>query len=123
MDPEKKKELIEKFNLKNDLTKNVNIWVGHAKIGYRNRLSLQEAKEILEDYFDQSIKEGESTPEEIQKIMNQWENFHPYQKVRELDQPMFISKKDDKVIVAVIWPWQIKEGVASLMIYEGTTSD
>ncbi|RLG11711.1 hypothetical protein DRN73_04590 [Candidatus Pacearchaeota archaeon] len=112
-------ELIKKFNLKNDLTKNFNIWVGHAKIGYRNRPSINEVKKILLEIFDEFIEEYEPTPERLKETLSQWENFHPYQKVREIDQPMFVSREGEKIIVAVIWPWQIKEGVASLMLYEG----
>lgn len=112
-------ELIKQFNLKNDLTKNFNIWVGHAKIGYKGRPSIEEAKSILLGIFDEFIEEGEPTPENMQKTLKQWENFHPYQNVREIDQPMFFSKKNNKVFVVVIWPWQIKEGVASLMLYQG----
>ena len=119
MDNQKINELIEKFNLKNDLTKNFNIWIGHAKIGYRKRPSIEEVKKILLELFDEFIEEYEPTPERLKKTLEQWENFHPYQKVREIDQPMFISREGDKIIVAVIWPWQIKEGVASLMLYEG----
>lgn len=119
MDKTKIKELIEKFNLKNDLTPNKNIWVGHAKIGYRNRLTIEEAKNFLSDMFQTHIKEGEPTPKELIEILEQWEDYHPYQKVREIDQPMFISQKENIIFVAVIWPWQIKEGVASLMIYQG----
>ena len=52
MDKIKIVELISKFNLKNDLTKNINIWVGHAKIGYRNRPNIEEAKRFLLDIFD-----------------------------------------------------------------------
>lgn len=119
MDKEKIKELIEKFNLKNDLTANKDIWVGHAKIGYRNHLKMNEAKRFLMDVFEEYIEEGKPTPEYLEGIMKQWEDFHPYQKVRELDQPMFLSKEGSSIFVAVIWPWQIKEGVASLMLYQG----
>lgn len=119
MDENKVQEIIEKFNLKNDLTENKNIWVGHAKIGYRNRLNLEEAKRFLADFFQEYIKENEPTPEPLRGMIKKWEDFHPYQKVRELDQPMFISKKEKRIVVAVIWPWQIKEGIASLMLYVG----
>jgi hypothetical protein len=112
-------ELIQKFNLKNDLTKNFNIWVGHAKIGYKGRPSIEEAKSILLEIFDEFLEEGEPTPENIKKTLKQWENFHPYQNAREIDQPMFFSKRNNKIFIAVIWPWQIKEGVASLMLYQG----
>lgn len=117
------KEIVEKFNLKNDLTENIRIWVGHAKIGYRDRPSFEEAKELLEKNFATTIKEGEPTPENLKKSMSQWENFHPFQKVRELDQPMYYSLDGQKLIVAVIWPWQMKQGVASLMLYEGRLLD
>ena len=119
MDETKIQELINKFNLKNDLTKNLNIWIGHAKIGYRNRPNIEEVKKLLLDIFDDYIKEGEHTPESLKETLKQWEDFHPYQKVREIDQPMFISKDQNTIFVAVIWPWQIKEGVASLMLYKG----
>jgi len=119
MDNTKIQEIIDKFNLKNDLTKNPNIWIGHAKIGYRNRPNIEEVKKLLLDIFDFYIEEGEPTPEYIKKIMGQWEDFHPYQKVREIDQPMFISKNQNTIFIAVIWPWQIKENVASLMLYKG----
>ncbi len=117
------KELIKKFNLKNDLTQNFNIWVGHAKIGYRNRPSIEETKEPLKKIFDEFIPEGVPTPENLKKTLSQWENFHPYQHVRELDQPMFISKDNENIFVAVIWPWQFKKGVASLMLYQGKVLD
>ncbi len=119
MEPEKFQELIKDFELKNDLTDNIKIWVGHAKIGFRKRPSIDDTKRILLKYFEDFIEEYEPTPEKISKIMPQWEDSHPYQKVRELDQPMFFSIKGDSIIVAVIWPWQIKDGVASLMVYEG----
>jgi len=119
MEYEKLKELIQTFELKNDLTENPNIWVGHAKIGYRNRPTIYEAKKILLNFFDNFIEEYEPTPEELKKTISRWENFHPYQSVREQDQPMFVSKTENKIIIAVIWPWQLKPGVASLMIYEG----
>jgi hypothetical protein len=119
MDIEKINELIAKFNLKNDLTQNFNIWVGHAKIGYRDRPSIEDVKKILNEMFDEFIPEGQPTPENLKKSLAQWENFHPFQHAREIDQPMFISKKDNEVTIAVIWPWQIKDGVASLMLYQG----
>lgn len=121
MDIDKINELIAKFNLKNDLTQNFNIWVGHAKIGYRDRPTIDNVKEMLKGVFDTFVPEGQPTPEELKKTLAQWENFHPYQHAREIDQPMFFSKSKDKteVTVAVIWPWQIKEGVASLMLYQG----
>ena len=112
-------ELIEKFNLKNDLTDNKGIWVGHAKIGYRNRPNIEQAKEYLKEIFPEYIEENQPTPEYLVEIMKKWENSHPYQKVRELDQPMFVLKEDNQIYVAVIWPWQIREGVASLMLYVG----
>ena len=68
---------------------------------------------------DLAKKFAKKTPEELEKTLAQWENFHPYQKVREIDQPMFISRDGNNITTAVIWPWQIKEGVASLMLYEG----
>lgn len=113
------KELIEKFELKNDLTNNPNIWVGHAKIGFRKRLKINEAKEILSRYFEHHIPENMSIPSEWEKTINQWEDYLHFQKVREIDQPLFMKKKGKEAIVAVIWPWQIKEGVASLMLYKG----
>ena len=120
MDDERFRLLIKEFDLKNDLTKNPNIWVGHAKIGFRNRPSIDDAKKILLGFFEDFIEEYEPICEETRKILSQWEtDAHPYQKVRELDQPMFISKTNNTVVVAVIWPWQFKEGVASLMIYQG----
>ncbi len=117
MEQEKLQELITSFQLKNDLTENKNIWAGHAKIGFRNKPSIEETKSILLKYFDQFIEEFEPTPSELKEILIQWEGYHPFQKVREIDQPMFICKTGNKITVAVIWPWQIKEGVASLMIY------
>lgn len=119
MDETRIQALIDKFSLKNDLTKNPNIWVGHAKIGYRNRPNIEEVKRLLLEIFDDYIEEGEPTPEDLIEIIKQWEYFHPYQKVREIDQPMFISKSPNTIFVAIIWPWQIKEGVASLMLYKG----
>jgi len=119
MEQEKLQELINLFRLKNDLTENCNIWVGHAKIGFRKSPTIEEAKSILLGYFDEFIEEFEPTPQNLKKIMVQWEGYHPYQKVREIDQPMFISRNENEIIVAVIWPWQIKEGTASLMIYSG----
>jgi hypothetical protein len=119
MDKVRIQELIDKFNLKNDLTKNPNIWTGHAKIGYRNRPKIDEVKRLLLDIFDEYIEEGEPTPEHLKEVLQQWEYFHPYQRVREIDQPMFISKDQNTIFVVVIWPWQIKEGVASLMLYKG----
>jgi hypothetical protein len=115
----KVKELIEKFNLKNDLTKNPNIWIGHAKIGYRNRPKIDEVKRMLLEVFEDFIEEGEPTPEHLIEILKQWEDYHPYQKVREIDQPMFVSKTSNAIYIVVIWPWQIKEGVASMMLYKG----
>lgn len=112
-------KLIKTFNLKNDLTKSFNIWVGHAKIGYKRRPSIEKTKKILSKLFDEFIEEGTPTPKDIKKILKQWENFHPYQKVREIDQPLFISKEGKNIFIAVIWPWQIKEGIASLMLYQG----
>jgi len=123
MNKEKIKELVEKFNLKNDLTANFNIWVGHAKIGYRNRMTIEQAKSLLISYFEEFIEEGEPTPENLKRTLAQWENFHPYQRVRAEDQPMFLTRKDGHIFVAVIWPWQIKDGVASLMLYEGKIID
>jgi len=116
---EKVNELIRQFDLKNDLTKNFNIWVGHAKVGYNGKPSIEETKTTLLHLFDEFIEEGEPTPENFKKTLKQWEDFHPYQNVREIDQPMFISRQGDKVFIMVIWPWQIKEGVASLMLYQG----
>ena len=112
-------ELIQRFNLKNNLTQNFNIWVGHAKIGFEGKPSIEETKTILLDLFDEFVEEGEPVPRHLQKTLAQWEDFHPYQKVREIDQPMFISRQENKAFVVVIWPWQIKEGVASLMLYQG----
>ena len=122
MEKDKFQDLIQKFELKNDITKNPNIWVGHAKIGYNNQPTIYEAKKILLEFFDEFIEEYEPTPEEIKNIIRRWENFHPYQNVREQDQPMFISKTGNRIIVAVIWPWQLKQDVASLMVYEGELS-
>lgn len=119
MEDDKLQDLIQKFQLKNDLTKNFNIWVGHAKIGHRDKPDIEQAKKILIGFFDEFIEEYEPTPDELKDVLAQWENFHPYQKVRELDQPMFVSKTEKDIIVAVIWPWQLKEGVASLMVYQG----
>ncbi|MBD3247037.1 hypothetical protein GF378_00255 [Candidatus Pacearchaeota archaeon] len=121
MDFDEIKELIERFNLKNDLTKNFNIWVGHAKIGYRDKPGIEETKKVLQEIFDEFIPENQPTPEEMKKTLKQWENFHPYQHAREIDQPMFYSKSKDnsEIVVAVIWPWQIKEKIASLMLYRG----
>lgn len=119
MEEEKLQELVNLFRLKNDLTENFNIWVGHAKIGFRKSPTIEEAKSVLLGYFDEFIEEFEPTPQELKKTMIQWEGYHPYQKVREIDQPMFFSRKGNQIIMAVIWPWQIKEGVASLMIYSG----
>ena len=119
MDEIRLNELIDTFNLKNDLTKNENLWIGHAKIGYRKRMDLNEAIEFLKDYFQEHIPQGQKTPEYLQEILKQWEGIHQYQKVREADQPMFFSKANNKVYAAVIWPWQIREGVASLMLYVG----
>ena len=111
--------LVEKFELKNDLTQSIKIWVGHAKLGYRNRPNIEDAKKILLGMFENFIPEETPTPEKILKSLAQWENFHPFQKVRELDQPLYYTIKDKKITVAVIWPWQMKKGVASLMLYEG----
>jgi hypothetical protein len=119
MDIERINELIARFNLKNDLTQNFNIWVGHAKIGYRDRPSIEEVKQILKEMFEEFIPEGTPTPENLKKTLAQWENFHPFQHAREIDQPMFLSKKGNEITIAVIWPWQIKDGVASLMLYQG----
>lgn len=117
MEQEKLQELIDSFQLKNDLTENENIWSGHAKIGFRDRPSIDDAKCVLLQYFDEFIEEFEPTPSELKEILSQWEGYHPFQKVREIDQPMFICRKENTITVAVIWPWQIKEGTASLMIY------
>lgn len=119
MEQERLQELISLFRLKNDLTENPNIWIGHAKIGFRKSPNIEEAKSILLGYFKEFIEEFEPTPQELKKTLSQWEDYHPFQKVREIDQPMFISRNGNKIIVAVIWPWQIKEGTASLMIYNG----
>ncbi len=120
MEKDKFQDLIQKFDLKNDITENPNIWVGHAKIGYNNNQpTIYEAKKILLDFFEEFIEEYEPTPEEIKNIIKRWENFHPYQSVREQDQPMFVSKTENRITVAVIWPWQLKQDVASLMVYEG----
>ena len=121
MDIDKINELIAKFSLKNDLTQNFNIWVGHAKIGYRDRPTIEQAKETLKQIFENFVPEGTPTPESLKKTLAQWENFHPYQHAREADQPMFYSRSKNGVdiTVAVIWPWQIKNGVASLMLYQG----
>lgn len=119
METEKLQELIASFQLKNDLTENINIWAGHAKIGFRGRPSIDDAKCTLLKYFDEFIEEFEPTPPELKKTLLQWEGYHPFQKVREIDQPMFLTRKGNQIVVAVIWPWQIKEGVASLMIYKG----
>lgn len=113
------KEIVEKFNLKNDLTENIRIWVGHAKIGYKDRISIEDAKKLLENQFNNKVTEGEPTPEKLKKSIMQWENFHPFQKVREIDQPLYYNIDGQKLTVAVIWPWQMKHGVASLMLYEG----
>ena len=113
------KNLVKRFNLKNDLTENIRIWVGHAKIGYRDRPTIEEAKEFLSQNFENSVPEGTPTPEALRKSLSQWENFHPFQKVREQDQPMYYKIDGQKLIVVVIWPWQMKKGVASLMMYEG----
>ena len=119
MDKKDIDDLIEKFNLSNDLTENLKIWVGHAKIGRDDNPSIEEAKEILKDFFDVMVPENTPTPERLKKVLSQWENYHPYQHVRELDQPMFIRREGETIIVAVIWPWQMKQGVASLMLYQG----
>jgi hypothetical protein len=112
-------ELVDRFGLKNDLTDNFNIWVGHAKIGFRDAPKIEEAKKILLEFFEEFVEEYEPTPEHIKNLMKQWENYHPYQNIRELDQPMFISKGKESVTIAVIWPWQLKDGIASLMVYQG----
>ncbi len=119
MDEIKIQDLINGFDLKNDLTKNPNIWVGHAKIGYRNHPKIYEVKKMFLELFEEYVEEGEPTPKHILEILKQWEDYHPYQKVREIDQPMFISKNKNKIYIVVIWPWQIKEGVASIMLYKG----
>ena len=116
-------KIIEKFNMKNDLTNNPKIWMGHAKIGYRGRIKMMETKELLSKYFPEHIPENIPTPEELKKTLAQWENAHPFQHVREEDQPMFIKRKGNKIEIAVIWPWQMKEGVASLMLYKGEILD
>lgn len=115
--------LVDTFNLKNDLTENIKIWVGHAKIGYRDRPSIEEAKQVLAEHFENKVPEGTPTPENLRKSMTQWENFHPFQKVREIDQPMYYKIDGKKLVLAVIWPWQMKKGVASLMLYEGRMLD
>lgn len=112
-------ELVEKFSLKNDLTENRNIWVGHAKIGREGRMSMQEAKNFLSQIFEHLVEEEKQTPEELRKTLSQWENSHPFQKAREIDQPMFFKKEGNKILVAVLWPWQMKKDVASIMVYNG----
>ena len=119
MDEARFQELVQRFKLKNDLTDNFDIWVGHAKIGFREAPKMEEAKKILLEFFEEFIEEYEPTPEKVKTLLKQWENYHPYQNVRELDQPMFISKNGDEIIIAVIWPWQLKDGIASLMVYKG----
>ena len=119
MENQELNKIIEKFDLKNDLTENPDIWIGHAKIGFRNRPSIKEAKKILKEFFNEIIQENQETPEELKKTLKQWENYHPFQHVRELDQPMFIKKGKENIIIAVIWPWQMKKGIASLMLYKG----
>jgi hypothetical protein len=111
--------IIEKFKMKNDLTVNPNIWMGHAKIGYHNRITIPETKEMLSKYFPEQIPEGTPTPEELKKTLDQWKDAHPFQQAREEDQPMFIKRGGENIEIAVIWPWQMKEGVASLMLYKG----
>lgn len=113
------KDLIDLFGLKNDLTPNKYIWVGHAKIGFRERMTIEKAIELLKGRFQDYIAPGEETPKELLKTIEQWEEAHPFQRVREHDQPMFLFREGGHVIVAVIWPWHMKEGVASLMVYEG----
>ncbi|MEM4230616.1 MAG: hypothetical protein QXF25_01965 [Candidatus Pacearchaeota archaeon] len=115
------KEQIEKFNLTNEVTENPNIWVGCGVIGGEGQPSIEEAKKILEEKFGKCIADsGQETPEWLVKTLKQWENYHPYQHVREKDQPLFIKKLDNgRIVVAVIWPWQIKKGKASLMVYKG----
>ena len=116
-------DIVNKFNLKNDLTENIKIWVGHAKIGYRDRPSIESAKELLKQHFKNFIEEGTPTPENLRKSLSQWENFHPFQKVREIDQPMYYKIDGQRLTVEVIWPWQMNKGVASLMLYEGRILD
>lgn len=115
------KDPIEKFELNNKITKNPNIWVGCGKIGGKGQFSIPEAMRVLEANFGNCIAEaGEETPAWLEKTLKQWEDFHPYQHVREKDQPLFIKRlENNKVVVAVIWPWQIKRHMASLMVYEG----
>ena len=113
------RKIVKIFNLKNDLTLNSNIWVGHAKIGFRNRPSIEEAKKILSNYFGELVVENGPTPKHLKRSLSQWENYHPFQHVRENDQPLFMKRKDGEIVVAVIWPWREKKGIASLMLYKG----
>lgn len=114
-------ELISKFGLTNEYTENLSIWVGHAAIGGKGQPTMEEAKQILSRLMGDCVADkGQETPEWISKTLEQWQNFHPYQHVRERDQPLYVKKLDNgKVIVAVIWPWQIKKNIASIMVYEG----
>ena len=113
-------QIVHRFNLKNDYTNNSNIWVGHGRIGNLGCPNMTEAKKILTDYLGDEIAEEESTPEWIKKTLVQWENSHPFQHIHEKGQPLFAKKHDSgKVTVAAIWPWQIKENIASLMLYDG----
>jgi hypothetical protein len=118
-------ELIAKFKLSNDYTENKDIWVGHASIGEEGKPSIDEAKNFLSEKFNGCLADsGTKTPDWIIKTLEQWHDFHPFQNVREIDQPLFVKKLDDKkVVVAIMWPWQIKEQIASLMVYEGKMID
>lgn len=49
MEQQKLDEIINLFRLKNDLTENFNIWVGHAKIGFRKSPTIEEAKKYFSD--------------------------------------------------------------------------
>jgi len=113
-------EIIHRFNLVNDYTDNENIWVGHGRIGNIGCPDIEEAKIILTKHLGDEIAENEETPEWIKKTLFQWENAHPYQHIHEKGQPLFAKRlNNNKIIVAAIWPWQIKKNIASLMVYEG----
>lgn len=121
MDKELFYQIIHRFNLVNDYTDNPNIWVGHGRIGNLGCPRIEEAKQILEKHLGDEIAEDETTPEWIRKTLSQWENAHPFQHIHEKGQPLFAKKfESGKIIVAAIWPWQIKKNIASLMLYEGS---
>lgn len=113
-------ELIHQFKLDNTYTINRNIWVGHASIGISKAFTISKAKSYLSSRFSEFIRENEQTPIWIIATLKQWENIHPFQSVREVDQPLFIKRfPNGKILIAVIWPWQFREGVASILVYEG----